>query len=669
MKITRSTLCCLMATVTVLGCGGDSGSPLDAYRSRLSANALGPAFAPGGDRIGYADAVAGESAVFVGDAQLRGGVRLSFGIWDFPPFWSPDGQWIAFDRDAGIGNIGDIYMIPSGGGEEVPIAISGATERIEGWLPDGSAILYLRNQQTWVGPIDGEEHYPLLDMEDDFFAVPSPDGTQVAYSRFDGNLRTIWLLDRETGEHHQLTEDGFEALSNNYAWSPDGRHFGFRTTSTGTGDIWVADATTRTVRQLTRHLGNDGSLQWRQGLWTWSPDGRWIAFVSDRGGQTDIWVVEADGNGAPIRVTDDSRREARLAWSPDGSRLIFNHASDELPLGIVETNGDNPHIFMTARLSDGPFRLSPDGTTVLFTSTRSGNQDVWSAPVAGGEPRRLTRSLLPDIAGRWSPDGRSIAFDSRRAGSQDIYTMSSDGENILALTSWPGVEILPQWSPDGSTIAFTSNHLATGTDIWTVPATGGEPTRITNHDAQIGGVQWSPDGRDLIFKTNPSPSDPRETLNRVSSDGGRVLELFEGDFGAAQRSAQWSPDGEALLLDIVEDGYRHLHVMPATGGTPRRLTDGEREWDRVGQWSVDGSEIVFLRQPFTTSRGVEDFIAAVSVADGTVRTVVRDSTKVMGFPGLSENAESALYVTTEAYIPVDEVRIAELLAEYGSEGN
>jgi TolB protein len=370
-------------------------------------------------------------------------------------------------------------------------------------------------------------------------------------------------------------------------------------------------------------------------------------------------------------VTDDARQEqaSSLAWSPDGSSLIFNHRTDELPVGIVEMTGASPRIFMTARGLDVDFRPSPDGTTVLFESIRSGNPDLWSAPVAGGEPRRLTRSPQPDVLGRWSPDGLTIAFQSRRAGNFDIYTMSSEGENVVQLTSWPGQELVPQWSPDGSTIAFISNHEATEQDIWTVPATGGEPTRITNLDAQIFGpsVRWSPDGQDLIFGTNPSPSDPRQTLNRVSSTGGPVLELFEGD----HNGVEWSPDGQELALAIVEDGYRHLHVMPATGGTPRRLTDGEREWDNFPQWSDDGSEIIYMRQLYESGRGDIPVISAVSVADGTIRTVVGDSTNAFGLARLleSEGGESVLYVIQEGDLPVDEVRIADLLADLESEGN
>ena len=146
-----------------------------------------------------------------------------------------------------------------------------------------------------------------------------------------------------------------------------------------------------------------------------------------------------------------------------------------------------------------------------------------------------------------------------------------------------------------------------------------------------------------------------------------MLELFEGD----HNSAEWSPDGQELVLDIVEDGYRHLHVMPATGGTPRRLTDGEREWDNFPQWSDDGSEIVYMRQLYESGRGDIPVISAVSVADVTIRTVVGDSTNAFLQPQFleSEGGESVLYVIAEFDVPVDEVRIADLLADLESEGN
>jgi TolB protein len=351
--------------------------------------------------------------------------------------------------------------------------------------------------------------------------------------------------------------------------------------------------------------------------------------------------------------------EFNLGWSHDGSRLIFNHGDAEQVVGLVNVANPDPRALFTSKRDDSGFLISPDGSTILFTSRRSGNRDLWSVAVAGGEPARLTRSPMPEDRGRWLPDGQTIVFDSRRAGNWNIYTMSPDGENVVQLTDWPGYERVGELSPDGSLIAFYSNNETTEEDIWIVPAAGGTPRRITTLDAEPGGLQWSPDGQSLAFTKSSSPSNPLMTLNRVSVNGGPVQELFEGDV----HGVQWSPDGRELVLSIIQDGYTRVQIMPSEGGIPRRVTNLAQEWDISPHWTSDGAEIVFQSQ-IIAGKGLWE-IKAVTVSDGAVRVLAQDSSRNFNYESWGANQESVLFSSFVTDSPVDEVRIGDLLADLG----
>ena len=146
----------------------------------------------------------------------------------------------------------------------------------------------------------------------------------------------------------------------------------------------------------------------------WSPDGRRIAFDSDRDGNWEVYVMNADGSGV-TRLTGNDAVDGSPSWSPDGRRIAFD-------------------------------------------SKRDGNREIYVMNADGSSVTRLTHNPADDGYPSWSPDGRRIAFDSKRDGNREIYVMNADGSGVTRLTYNGANDLFPDWSPDGRRIAFHSNR-------------------------------------------------------------------------------------------------------------------------------------------------------------------------------------------------------------------
>jgi Tol biopolymer transport system component len=641
-----------LLVLAAAACGDRAGTDLASLRTALtpdSGRAYGSDIAADG-RLAFMTPVEGKAAIWVAGPEGAEARRITYGVWDANPIWSPDGTWIAFYRDSSA----NVWAVPAAGGDAVPLTATPESEEPIGWLHDGSGVVFQRagrgSYSTWSVPLADAQASRLLDVEGPHVAMPSPDGSRVVYSRSAAGQTTLWIWDRASGAHRQLTTEGFEWLEPDFAahvWSPDGSAVVFGSGRTGRPDLWIADVVSGSLRQLTRHIAADLDPRW-------SPDGRWVAFRSDRGGQWDVWIIPAAG-GQVVRVTDDPEAEASLRWSADGHSLTFTRAAGTSHLWVVPADGGAPRQVTSGRGRDGNPQVSPDGTQVLFESDRSGNSDLWVVPLAGGEPRRLTDSPMHDGTGRWSPDGRTIVFVSSRGGGRsNLYTMPAAGGTATALTDWAGGAHLPAWSPDGSHIAFHSGRDAMREDLWVIPAAGGEARRVTTLDGGlIGPAVWSPDGRHLFFTGTADAPGP-EAVYRVALAGGAPIRLASGDLS----QVALSPDGRQLLYTVFDAGYGYLHSVAAAGGEPRRLTVADTAYDQLAEWSPDGSRIAFM--PFDYSTSLE-YVAVLSAEGGAVRTVVRDVIRSLGNPVWTPDGSAIVYQGVDITSQVVRVRVSGLL--------
>jgi TolB protein len=370
------------------------------------------------------------------------------------------------------------------------------------------------------------------------------------------------------------------------------------------------DPTTGASRQLTNDVRSDFQPRW-------SPDGRWVAFLSDRGGQTDLWMVPAAG-GAARRLTNDQALEVNPRWAADGRSIYYARNELQVDVQLIPAAGGAPRTLFTWAgydIIDVP-QPSRDGRSILFVSSRSGNLDIWSVPSSGGEPTPFVANALNDDRPRYSPDGTQVLFTAVRGTETDLWVIPSTGGEARNLTNAPGIESEALWSPDGSRVAFASDR--DGRDLWVIPAAGGAATRVTRGNVRPASLLWSPDGRYLYYVGNRAGGG-RE-LFRVSADGGEI-EALGADPGV--NNSAISPDGSMLSYSTMVGGWAFVDVIPSSGGTPRRLTrDTTAVYHPRAMWYPDGTRLLVHDLDLASSRDATDLLS-VRVADATWERITR----------------------------------------------
>jgi len=181
----------------------------------------------------------------------------------------------------------------------------------------------------------------------------------------------------------------------------------------------------------------------------WSPDGSRVVFSKYETGVVDLanlWVSDAQGKGPEI-ITHEAGLQNNAAWSPDGSRIAYAHSHGYKSADIYLLNADGSG---RVRLTDNEARdflpaWSPNGKKIAFTSDRSGDYEIWIMNAGGSEPKQLTDSPGLDTRPAWSPDGEKIAFTTSRSGVLEIWVMNADGTNQQLLEHAEGGACDPAW--------------------------------------------------------------------------------------------------------------------------------------------------------------------------------------------------------------------------------
>jgi Tol biopolymer transport system component len=260
-----------------------------------------------------------------------------------------------------------------------------------------------------------------------------------------------------------------------------------------------------------------------------------IVFLSGRNSAADLYVTNPDGTGQE-RITNNAQVEYYPSISPDGTKIAYTDQSNG-NIYVIDADGSD-RTQLTSSGSDVLPRWSPDGSQIVFTSGRDGDDEVYIMNADGSDQTNLTNSpSSDDQIGTWSPNGDRIAFQSDRDadGDVEVYSINTEGTALKKLTdntAWDGV---PIYSPDGSQIAFTSERDG-NSELYIMNADGSSLQRVTNNSASDNLSSWSPDGSKLAFQ---SDRDGNSEVYIINTDGTGATNLTVNS--AEDLYPFWSP--------------------------------------------------------------------------------------------------------------------------------
>ncbi len=265
-----------------------------------------------------------------------------------------------------------------------------------------------------------------------------------------------------------------------------------------------------------------------------------IAFVSNRAGNTEVYVMDADGSN--VRPATANRSINNFpSWSPDGASILYtSYRHENRPLLFLSTRGKSQPGRLLRRI-DGDraeYRgvFAPHGKRLaVVMSNNGGAADLYSVRPDGKRLKQLTHSRAIDISPAWSPDGSQLAFVSDRAGSPQIYLMDAGGGEARRLTFQGQYNTSPAWSPDGRWIAYES-RVGGQFDIWLIDPEGTMNLPLIVHPRSDETPTWSPNSRKLAFSSRRRGRADLYVID-ISGDNLRRLTKGAGD----NTSPSWGP--------------------------------------------------------------------------------------------------------------------------------
>jgi dipeptidyl aminopeptidase/acylaminoacyl peptidase len=357
----------------------------------------------------------------------------------------------------------------------------------------------------------------------------------------------------------------------------------------------------------------------------WSPDGKWLAFLSSRPGEStpatpatttsptgaaaspeqprnQVYALSMNG-GEAKRITNLKNGVSTFRWSPDGTRLVVVSR-----VGPSDSRTESKDRSDVRHYKNTSYKFNDTG---WFDDRRT---HLWIVDVKSGSAKQITEGNdWNDSGPRWSPDGTRIAFVSNRTGKEydenrntDVWVIAADGGALTKISDHDEADNSPRWSPDGKSIAFTGEvHDRDHPKIWLAPATGGVASVLAANGLDLipGGLEWSDDGKSLYFETGVKGENH---LFRVDLARKSIEQVTSG--ARAVRNVDFN--GRTNTMVYTANDFKHLddlYVSDLNGRNERKLTSlNEALWKQLqlayverftyksaDNWDIDG----FLVKP------------------------------------------------------------------------
>jgi tricorn protease len=489
------------------------------------------------------------------------------------PMWSRDGHiYFVSDRDGN--GLTNIWRVPEAGGKaEKVTSFKSGDVRFPSISADGKVIVFEHDFGAWKLDVASRKVSPIkLDIDADL----------------QENLAEV----RE-----------FNSQADDYDLAPVGRHI----TLSIHGEIFTAPTEEGDVRQITDSPARDQSPQY-------SPDGKWIAFISDRSGREEIYIVSSDGVGDPKKVTDLDVLKFGFNWSPNSKEIAFVSSDYKLRKYSVES-GQTVELAASKFGNLGTPQWSPDGKWIAYSRPEyTRTSDVYLIPSGGGEEHKVTFESNNDANPRFSHDGRKLYFVRREDGGG-----GGPGGGASAQIYSIGLEREDRDPNDAEERAEQDEQGQDGGPRRGVGPQRNQPPKVINIDwaglkrrtvqltrMPFGAIQYTvtPDNRSVIFvTTEPSSGRPFPTpvIYSIGADGKRLTRVTAGEspregggggrggfggFGGGISDLAVSRDGRTLFFKEGSSIYSVGLGAPAGFGAAAAATGGRESARRRLNFNV-----------------------------------------------------------------------------------
>ncbi len=359
---------------------------------------------------------------------------------------------------------------------------------------------------------------------------------------------------------------------------------------------------TPTRRQGPRPIGSDDLYRLRfVSEPRISPDGTRIAHVvawvdpdDHTRYRSQLVLASAQGDRPPRALTSGRHRDTAPRWSPDGRSLAFlsDRDADRPQLFVLSLEGGEPRQLTHLKHGAGAAEWSPDGLLLAFAAST----DIPEIAAQEGQPDE--KGKPPRVRVITRVDHKSDGVGLLEARRSHLFVVPADGSAApRQVTSGDWDDTDPAWSPDGRMLAFISNRepdrdLSWFRDVWVVPARGGRARRLTRHRGQAATPAWSPDGRHVAYlghdrgwtygaltelRVVPAAGGPSRSISAAYPRDVENAALSDTRDPHVSQPPVWAPDGSAIYALASDAGRVSILRFPAAGGAPTAVVSGDRE--------------------------------------------------------------------------------------------